>query len=164
MADVDLTVPLDSFLTRIMDWESGKFSIATTEGEETVTGLVSDVFGIHDVGERREYWGVTHIPTGLRLTPGKGFLAVESAKRFVEKILPKADWKTLSPSNSPPDLSMAVAEIWNKTIVEDSVRMGAVPIVDPHPAEPRESLFKDVGRNDPCPCGSGKKYKKCCLH
>lgn len=19
-----------------------------------------------------------------------------------------------------------------------------------------------VGRNDPCPCGSGKKYKKCC--
>ena len=21
----------------------------------------------------------------------------------------------------------------------------------------------DIGRNDPCPCGSGKKYKKCCL-
>ena len=21
---------------------------------------------------------------------------------------------------------------------------------------------KTVGRNDPCPCGSGKKYKKCC--
>ncbi|MCW9087960.1 MAG: UPF0149 family protein, partial [Gammaproteobacteria bacterium] len=21
-----------------------------------------------------------------------------------------------------------------------------------------------VGRNDPCPCGSGKKFKKCCLH
>ncbi|MGN6136860.1 MAG: SEC-C metal-binding domain-containing protein [Aureliella sp.] len=20
-----------------------------------------------------------------------------------------------------------------------------------------------VGRNAPCPCGSGKKYKKCCL-
>ena len=20
----------------------------------------------------------------------------------------------------------------------------------------------DIGRNDPCPCGSGKKYKKCC--
>jgi preprotein translocase subunit SecA len=19
-----------------------------------------------------------------------------------------------------------------------------------------------IGRNDPCPCGSGKKYKKCC--
>ncbi|MGX5149687.1 SEC-C metal-binding domain-containing protein, partial [Enterobacter hormaechei] len=21
-----------------------------------------------------------------------------------------------------------------------------------------------VGRNDPCPCGSGKKFKSCCLH
>lgn len=21
-----------------------------------------------------------------------------------------------------------------------------------------------VGRNDPCPCGSGKKYKKCCIN
>lgn len=21
----------------------------------------------------------------------------------------------------------------------------------------------DLGRNDPCPCGSGKKYKKCCM-
>jgi len=20
-----------------------------------------------------------------------------------------------------------------------------------------------IGRNDPCPCGSGKKYKKCCM-
>ena len=23
-------------------------------------------------------------------------------------------------------------------------------------------MTKKVGRNDPCPCGSGKKYKKCC--
>jgi uncharacterized protein YecA (UPF0149 family) len=21
---------------------------------------------------------------------------------------------------------------------------------------------KKIGRNEPCPCGSGKKYKKCC--
>jgi uncharacterized protein len=27
--------------------------------------------------------------------------------------------------------------------------------------EPRRSTSK-VGRNDPCPCGSGKKYKRCC--
>ena len=24
-------------------------------------------------------------------------------------------------------------------------------------------INKDTGRNDPCPCGSGKKFKKCCL-
>ena len=29
----------------------------------------------------------------------------------------------------------------------------------------RKQIFKQkkIGRNDPCPCGSGKKYKKCCL-
>jgi len=26
------------------------------------------------------------------------------------------------------------------------------------------SLHPKVGRNDPCPCGSGKKFKKCCLN
>ena len=41
------------------------------------------------------------------------------------------------------------------------------------PAEKREEIAKQyrtdcqavsnkIGRNDPCPCGSGKKYKKCC--
>jgi hypothetical protein len=25
-------------------------------------------------------------------------------------------------------------------------------------------IGRKVGRNDPCPCGSGKKYKKCCLN
>ena len=32
------------------------------------------------------------------------------------------------------------------------------------PAPPSEVPHKAVGRNDPCPCGSGKKFKKCCLH
>lgn len=28
---------------------------------------------------------------------------------------------------------------------------------------PRQAARKKVGRNDPCPCGSQKKFKKCCL-
>ena len=24
-------------------------------------------------------------------------------------------------------------------------------------------MKKKIGRNDPCPCGSGKKYKHCCV-
>ena len=27
---------------------------------------------------------------------------------------------------------------------------------------PRKSVPHEIGRNDPCPCGSGKKYKNCC--
>lgn len=28
--------------------------------------------------------------------------------------------------------------------------------------QPQKRVGKKIGRNDPCPCGSGKKYKKCC--
>jgi preprotein translocase subunit SecA len=55
-------------------------------------------------------------------------------------------------------------------------RAGAEPVAAPDLARqaPRESRGGEgvahtvrrtapkVGRNDPCPCGSGKKYKKCC--
>ena len=29
------------------------------------------------------------------------------------------------------------------------------------PAPPAKREADKVGRNDPCPCGSGKKYKRC---
>jgi SEC-C motif-containing protein len=29
-------------------------------------------------------------------------------------------------------------------------------------AKPPPREFSKIGRNEPCPCGSGKKYKKCC--
>lgn len=38
--------------------------------------------------------------------------------------------------------------------------------LDPEEQEAKVSadrLKKKIGRNDPCPCGSGKKYKNCCL-
>lgn len=34
--------------------------------------------------------------------------------------------------------------------------MAANEVEEPYIAPPK------IGRNDPCPCGSGKKYKKCC--
>ncbi len=46
-----------------------------------------------------------------------------------------------------PEIVLSIADFWR----------------DPqsrHVEEPRRS--KKVGRNEPCPCGSGRKYKKCC--
>jgi uncharacterized protein YchJ len=34
--------------------------------------------------------------------------------------------------------------------------------VDYNDLEPYVRQEAKIGRNDPCPCGSGKKYKKCC--
>jgi uncharacterized protein YecA (UPF0149 family) len=33
---------------------------------------------------------------------------------------------------------------------------------DPGPKEEGKSSRSTAGRNDPCPCGSGRKFKKCC--
>ena len=37
-------------------------------------------------------------------------------------------------------------------------------VSEEHPASPQQPIVKParIGRNDMCPCGSGKKYKKCC--
>ncbi len=49
---------------------------------------------------------------------------------------------------------------------EEKRRAAAVVSPDdpPLPDTPVEQAHRDpsTGRNDPCPCGSGKKYKKCC--
>ena len=51
------------------------------------------------------------------------------------------------------------------TAVAQYAHMGRViaEVLREHEAvasEPRHSV--KIGRNDPCPCGSGKKYKRCC--
>lgn len=38
-------------------------------------------------------------------------------------------------------------------------------LISPPPPSPRQVIKQvKIGRNAPCPCGSGKKYKKCCLN
>lgn len=44
-------------------------------------------------------------------------------------------------------------------------QVSAVPAPQAKPQtymKDKNDPFSNVGRNDPCPCGSGKKYKKCC--
>jgi uncharacterized protein len=48
----------------------------------------------------------------------------------------------------------AVSAQWRRQALEDQ-------ILQPQVTELRKA--SRTGRNDPCPCGSGLKYKKCCL-
>jgi hypothetical protein len=57
---------------------------------------------------------------------------------------------------SPENLNY-LRKINEKTKFEDEIRATTAW------SELEEPEKKKVGRNDPCPCGSGKKYKKCCL-
>jgi uncharacterized protein YecA (UPF0149 family) len=48
----------------------------------------------------------------------------------------------------------------------DQAKKDPVPIEAPLPPKVTalKGKTKKIGRNAPCPCGSGKKYKKCCLN
>jgi uncharacterized protein len=50
-----------------------------------------------------------------------------------------------------------LAELSSLRRRQDQERAGT-----PRPARPARA-HPGIGRNDPCPCGSGKKYKKCCM-
>jgi uncharacterized protein len=59
-----------------------------------------------------------------------------------------------------------VAALWRRT-ESDSRRVGLAP---PASSTPQVSVGQAppyrnarIGRNDPCPCGSGRKYKNCCM-
>ena len=64
---------------------------------------------------------------------------------------------------------------WNKyciivTSVNENDLDEIVRSIGYHILEPGEEVdfkipkAKEIGRNDKCPCGSGKKYKVCCLN
>lgn len=59
---------------------------------------------------------------------------------------------------------------YDKHFAEDNFDLKTTDYFDPYPELARglthqQPIIKEnkTGRNDPCPCGSGKKYKKCCL-
>ncbi|MDE3085118.1 MAG: SEC-C domain-containing protein, partial [Verrucomicrobiota bacterium] len=75
--------------------------------------------------------------------------------------------RTLGPDNAPPvGPASAPPQVSTRMIASGG---GATAVADPPAAENDIKLpavtvrreFPKVGRNDPCPCGSGKKYKHC---
>jgi len=58
----------------------------------------------------------------------------------------------------------SVEEFTKKIERKKQKELDAIQVVGPTAANPTQqnfNKFKNVGRNDLCPCGSGKKYKKC---
>lgn len=74
------------------------------------------------------------------------------AARFIDGDADLADPLLLEAGETDPtDFSDEADEGWEPR-----------PVGPPQPAQ-QVNPYRNVGRNDPCPCGSGKKYKKCCL-
>ena len=63
-------------------------------------------------------------------------------------------------------LKTVVPNYQKKPKLSKGITIGGIQIVDGKTSTKSTTKLvntdKKVGRNDPCPCGSGKKYKKCC--
>ena len=64
----------------------------------------------------------------------------------------------MEPEQAPPSPPPQMARPKEQKV---TYGRGEEPEEDDKP-EPVTRLGEKIGRNDPCPCGSGKKYKKCC--
>jgi len=86
--------------------------------------------------------------------PNEGCLSLLSGisvNRYREVLVEYIDYDSGETKKQWQDGLMAL--IWQHEI--DHVN--GITILD------REYKTDSTGRNDPCPCGSGKKYKKCCM-
>jgi len=61
-------------------------------------------------------------------------------------------------------------DIYDNGVLKQLIASGAIPnrkrfkpMVQLPTKKQMERKPPKVGRNEPCPCGSGKKFKKCCL-
>jgi len=64
------------------------------------------------------------------------------------------------PATPPPVMQTKHQEVSAFGAGEGPAAEEATPAARPRPVTVAPGA--DVGRNDPCPCGSGRKYKKCC--
>ncbi|NRD71793.1 DUF1186 domain-containing protein [Shewanella sp. VB17] len=75
-----------------------------------------------------------------------------------------AQWSDFSPEDNISDEDIADEELENilKNMMYSNNELGGMDIDSYALQQPYVAEIK-VGRNDPCPCDSGKKFKKCCL-
>lgn len=98
----------------------------------------------------RSFMGMDHFRADLRLAsedPAAGF-SDQRVAPFTQAIGVLSTWYAFS----------------EKLRADQRRRAEQALFAEPAPRlPPAHDTVYSVGRNDPCPCGSGKKFKKCCL-
>jgi len=85
-------------------------------------------------------------------------LQVDLGEVEVERLEAESVWDATEYQGTEWDTQGAMQE----ALGAGRAQQEAYANVPDEPIKPIERHEKKVGRNDPCPCGSGKKYKKCC--
>ena len=89
-------------------------------------------------------------------------LKIDPHHLLVEDVVAEMEWWACF--NPEPELPRPLEKGGLKQAYPDLLS-GSVPFTRPDPIIPVAPITRKkekIGRNSPCPCGSGKKYKKCC--
>ena len=133
--------------------EKGIYEQLLENPDEVVTGTVKELAGKYDVSVMTMVGFLDGINDSLKepnpieemeedTTVSLGFDKEQLYKNMVDA---KADWLYELPA-----WNAIFTEEKQKELYLEQKKSGTIVKGD------------KVGRNDPCPCGSGKKYKKCC--
>ena len=146
-------VELQKFWQNYFLLEKGVYEKLLSNPDEVVEGTVKELAEKYNLSLLEMAGFLDGINDSL-ITPNpieemeedtKVSLAFDKKKLYMNMVDAKADWLYELP-------------MW-KEIFDDETRRALY-------LEQKKSgtvvTGKKVGRNDPCPCGSGKKYKKCC--
>jgi uncharacterized protein len=95
------------------------------------------------------------------MSTGQGWPVLpEEQQKYLSAITMHTEEDDLTEGNDP--LAIDAMEVVGY-IPEAALQLHAYWMAQRSEFTPRRAEPK-VGRNDPCPCGSGRKFKQCCLH
>ena len=145
-------------------------------GVRSVAVQPSDVFGhLEKLGVRFKsqrdverfsalysaFHNTTRMPCSRGYTPDELMQMTPPEERFKSLSLGPNIRKSLQTGEM--DMEDIRKQILTMELPSEAVRFDLLKqLADIKPSAPQTEKQKKVGRNDPCPCGSGKKYKRCC--
>ena len=131
------------FWTEYSGAETKIYSAILDKPEEKVSGKIGELAAEHDVRPVIYMGFLDGINTSLK--GGEIELDIDMEKLLYNMLAADAEylytlpqWEEVLPAEKIKEIVKAFKK--SKTVVKG----------------------EKIGRNDPCPCGSGKKYKKCC--
>ena len=144
---------LQRFWQRYFLLEKGIYEKLLTNPDEKVEGTVkelADKYGITTMEMAGFLDGINESlveanPIDTMEEDTKVNLVFDKEKLYKNMVAAKADWLY-----ELPQWDNIFSEEKRKELYKEQKASGTI------------RKEKKVGRNDPCPCGSGKKYKKCC--
>ena len=151
-----------------------------------ITQFLIDFFDLTGTVTGEEVWwswaeciaalGLANMDTAVRAVFDSGLITPDHSRieDFTERLQStvdagRPDWFTSLSSNTLITDTIAELAQWYCFTPEYLAKKAAGTLnvlssLMPRSGDLFDSVFTGtVGRNDPCPCGSGKKFKKCCL-